>query len=118
MLLRNSFAIDRYTNCQVSYQNGQQTGQATTDASGNFAVPVMGATSFAGGLLSLPATAPGCVDALTKLPPPFSVGALVPQGTSEMPQALSSARVVGSGMSCDSLSDSAVLVLTLPCACV
>ena len=73
----------RYTGCPVTYQSGQLSGQATTNNAGAFSIPVTGATNFANGLISLPADSPNCVDALTKLPPPFSLGALVPAGKGE-----------------------------------
>ncbi|CAL8466019.1 g5555 [Coccomyxa elongata] len=73
-----AFGAGWYTGCPVTYQAGQTTGQATTNNAGAFAIPVPGATSFSNGLVSLAANSPGCVDALTKLPPPFSMGALVP----------------------------------------
>lgn len=70
--------LSRYTGCPVTYQSGQTTGQAVTNNAGGFSIPVPGATSFGNGLVSLAANSPGCIDALTKLPPPFSMGALVP----------------------------------------
>jgi hypothetical protein len=69
----------------VTYQSGQLTGQATTNNAGAFSIPVTGATNFANGLISLAADSPNCVDALTRLPPPFSLGALVPASKGEPP---------------------------------
>lgn len=71
-------AFARYTGCPVAFQSGQLSGQAATDSAGNFAIPVPGATDFSNGLVSLSAGAPNCVDALTRLPVPFALGALVP----------------------------------------
>ncbi|BDA48212.1 Uncharacterized protein sll1483 at N-terminal half [Coccomyxa sp. Obi] len=73
-----AFGVGWYTGCPVTYQSGQTTGQATTNNAGAFSIPVPGATDFSNGLVSLAANSPGCVDALTQLPPPFSMGALVP----------------------------------------
>lgn len=67
----------------MTYQSGQLTGQATTNSAGAFSIPVTGATNFANGLISLAADSPNCVDALTRLPPPFSLGALVPASKGE-----------------------------------
>ena len=68
----------------MAFAKGQLSGQATTNAAGAFSIPVPGAAAsdYTGGLASL---TPGgaCVDALTKLPPPFTVGALVPAAAGE-----------------------------------
>jgi hypothetical protein len=69
----------RYTNCAVSFAKGALSGQATTNAAGAFAIPVPGANAseYPGGLASMTPGA-GCIDALTRLPAPFALGALVP----------------------------------------
>lgn len=86
----------RYTGCPVSFAKGQLRGQATTDSNGAFSLPVAGATAadYTGGLVTLAAAAGAgnaCTDALTGLPPPFSLGALVPAAAGEMERRLPTA---------------------------
>lgn len=78
----------------MSYHKGQQSGQATTNNLGAFSIPVRGPANFSGGLLSIAGNGPGCVDALTQLAPPFTVGALVPQGTGMIPFQVYSATIL------------------------
>ena len=80
--LRVLLLARRYTGCPVNFAKGQLRGQATTDANGAFSLRVPGAAAadYTGGLVTLAADGGGnaCTDALTGLPPPFSLGALVP----------------------------------------
>lgn len=92
----------------MTFTKGALSGQATTDASGAFSLPVPGAAAadFTGGLVALPAgAAAACVDALTGLPPPFTLGALVPEAAGVHSINRSCLSDVGQGLPADKAAE-------------
>eukprot|EP00884_Botryococcus_braunii_P017955 jgi/Botrbrau1/4843/Bobra.0032s0004.1 len=70
-----AFGAGYLSGCQVSFTGADAAGTAVTDSAGRFGVPVPASSR---GPMYVQLEGKNCSDTATRLPPPFSMGALMP----------------------------------------